>query len=62
MLGLGRAAVPPLGAGRGRAVLYSFPQGPVESSPVAAMQQTALLSQTPRGKEKQQWNDFRVGF
>lgn len=54
MLGLGRAAVPQLGAGRGRAGLYSFPQGPVESSPVAAMQQTALLSKTPTGKEKQQ--------
>lgn len=60
MLGLGRAAVPQPGAEH--AALYSFPQGPVEASPVAAMQQTTLISQTTTGKEKQQYNDFWVGF
>ena len=45
MVGLGRAAMPPLGLGRGRPLLPSFPPGHVESVSFASQPQPALQSQ-----------------
>lgn len=46
MVGLGRAAIPQLGVGRGRALPSSLFTGPVESSPPLSELQTAPFSQT----------------
>ncbi|KAM9360170.1 piwi-like protein 2 [Symphorus nematophorus] len=47
MVGLSRAAMPQLGGGRGRALLPSFPPGPVEVLPPASEQPPALPCLTP---------------
>lgn len=50
MAGLGRAGLPQLGPGRGRAVLGPSPPRPVQSSPVVAAQRPTTHALTATGR------------
>lgn len=51
MVGLGRAAIPQLGVGRGRALPSSFFPGPVESSPAPEIQTAPYSHTSHTGRE-----------
>ena len=58
MVGLGRAAMPQLGGGRGRALLPPFSPGPVEFLPPVSEQPPEPPSLTPpAGRETNEWFD-----